>query len=71
MTDWLTVERGDAPLVVSIPHAGMLIPEDVDGLVSREQATHDADHHVEKICLRARDGGDDPSQPDLANGDRP
>ena len=57
MTEWLTVERGDAPLVVSIPHAGMLIPEDVHGLVSREQATHDADHHVEKLYAFARGMG--------------
>ena len=32
---WLTVERGDAPLLVSFPHTGLSIPPDCEaGLVS-------------------------------------
>ena len=28
---WLTVRRGEAPLIVSIPHAGPEIPPHLDG----------------------------------------
>lgn len=49
MSEWLVIERGDAPLVVSIPHAGTLIPDDIGGLISLQRATHDADQHVERL----------------------
>jgi formiminoglutamase len=43
-TDWLHVTRGEAPLVVSIPHAGTLIPSDIEArLVSPWLARKDAD----------------------------
>ncbi|TCS13594.1 N-formylglutamate deformylase [Caulobacter sp. BK020] len=43
-TDWLHVTRGDAPLVVSIPHAGAAIPADIEArLVSPWLARKDAD----------------------------
>lgn len=42
--DWLHVTRGDAPLVVSIPHAGTIIPSDIEArLVSPWLARKDAD----------------------------
>jgi len=44
MTDWLHVTRGDAPLVVNIPHAGTIIPSDIEArLVSPWLARKDAD----------------------------
>lgn len=48
--DWLHVERGEAPLIVSIPHAGTRIPEPFDqGLVSIERARRDADWYVDRL----------------------
>ena len=42
--DWLHVTRGDAPLVVSIPHAGTMIPSEIEArLVSPWLARKDAD----------------------------
>jgi N-formylglutamate deformylase len=58
MSDWLTVERGDAPLVVSVPHTGLLIPAPFDrGLVSPWLARKDADWHIEKLYGFARELG--------------
>jgi N-formylglutamate deformylase len=46
----IRVERGDAPLTVSIPHAGLEIPPDVaQHLRSVELGRHDADLHVERL----------------------
>lgn len=43
-TDWLSVTRGEAPLVVSIPHAGTIIPSDIEArLASPWLARKDAD----------------------------
>ncbi|EJL30328.1 N-formylglutamate amidohydrolase [Caulobacter sp. AP07] len=48
--DWLTVTRGDAPLVVSIPHAGTLIPAELEPrLVSPWLARKDADWWMERL----------------------
>jgi len=30
MSDWLSITRGEAPLIVSIPHAGTQIPESIE-----------------------------------------
>lgn len=50
MTEWLTVRRGDAPLIVSIPHAGTDIPGDVEvALVSPWIGRQDADWHVDRL----------------------
>jgi N-formylglutamate deformylase len=49
MTAWLEVIPGDAPLVVSIPHAGTDIPADIGGLRSPARARHDTDFHVERL----------------------
>ena len=57
MTDWLAITRGDAPLIVSIPHAGTLIPGDITGLVSLDLARRDADHHVDRLYGFAADLG--------------
>jgi formiminoglutamase len=43
-TDWLTIRRGRAPLVLSIPHAGVDIPEGIEpGPVSPWLACKDTD----------------------------
>ncbi len=57
MTDWLAITRGDAPLIVSIPHSGTLIPGDITGLVSLGLARRDADHHVDRLYGFAADLG--------------
>jgi formiminoglutamase len=50
MTDWLTVRRGDAPLIVSIPHAGTDIPANIEAvLVSPWIGRKDADWHVDRL----------------------
>ena len=50
MTDWLTINRGQAPLIVSIPHAGIDVPDDIaDALQGLPLARHDADHHVDRL----------------------
>ena len=49
MTDWLSIKLGEAPLIVSIPHAGTEIPSDIAGLVSLDRARCDGDHHVDKL----------------------
>ena len=51
---WLTVRRGEAPLIVSIPHAGTEIPPHLDGrLVSPWLARKDADWWVDRLYLIA------------------
>lgn len=50
MTDWLAINRGHAPLIVSIPHAGTDVPDDIpDALQDLSRAKHDADHHVDHL----------------------
>jgi formiminoglutamase len=47
---WLTVRRGEAPLLLSFPHTGVSIPaECAAGLVSFPLARHDADWHVDRL----------------------
>jgi N-formylglutamate deformylase len=56
--DWLSVMRGDAPLVVSIPHAGALIPLDIEArLVSPWLGRKDADWWLEQLYGFAADLG--------------
>jgi N-formylglutamate deformylase len=46
----IRVERGDSPLIVSIPHAGTEIPDDVaQHLLSLDRARFDADLHVDRL----------------------
>ncbi|HEV2363496.1 MAG TPA: N-formylglutamate deformylase [Caulobacteraceae bacterium] len=50
MTNWLTVERGEAPLVVSIPHAGLELPAQLERrLVSPWLGRKDADWRVDRL----------------------
>jgi formiminoglutamase len=54
----IAVHRGEAPLIVSIPHAGTEIPDDLAGDVhSLERARHDADLHVDRLYAFAADLG--------------
>jgi N-formylglutamate deformylase len=57
MTDWLSVSLGDAPLIVSIPHAGTIIPDEISGLRSLDLARRDADHHVDRLYAFAAELG--------------
>ena len=56
--DWLTVLRGDQPLIVSVPHAGTFIPPEIEArLVSPERARVDADWWVDRLYGFAEDMG--------------
>lgn len=55
---WLTIQRGDAPLIVSIPHAGTDIPSHLETrFVSRWQARVDTDWHVPLVYDFAHEMG--------------
>jgi N-formylglutamate deformylase len=55
---WLTVKRGEAPLLVSFPHTGLDIPDDCAAdLVSVPLARHDADWHIDKLYAFANEIG--------------
>ncbi|MBK9082293.1 MAG: N-formylglutamate deformylase [Rhizobiales bacterium] len=55
---WLTVQRGDAPLLVSLPHTGTDLPEEIaPGLVSPWLARKDCDWWIEKLYGFARELG--------------
>lgn len=57
-TDAVVVERGDAPLILSMPHVGTALPGDFERrFVSPWLARRDADWHVEKLYAFARDLG--------------
>ncbi len=48
--DWLTVQRGGSPLILSLPHTGTEIPPDVEAqLVSLWLARKDADWWVDRL----------------------
>jgi formiminoglutamase len=48
--NWLTLIKGDAPLIVSIPHAGTEIPSHMEArLVSPFLARVDTDWHVDEL----------------------
>lgn len=57
MTDWLSITAGSAPLIISVPHAGTIIPDDIAGLVSLDLARRDADHYVDRLYAFAADLG--------------
>ncbi len=55
---WLSVARGGAPLIVSMPHTGAEIPPDVEArLVSPWLARKDADWWIDKLYAFAEDLG--------------
>ena len=48
--DWLEIRRGEAPLLVSLPHTGTDIPPDIeDRLVSPWLARKDADWWIDRL----------------------
>lgn len=50
MSDWLEIHRGEAPLVVSLPHTGIELPTFVAArLISPWLARKDADWWIEKL----------------------
>jgi formiminoglutamase len=56
--DWLSVTRGNAPLIVSLPHTGTEIPAEYErGLVSPWLARKDADWWIEQLYDFAADLG--------------
>lgn len=58
MSDWLQVTRGEAPLIVSIPHAGTSLPVDiVQALADPDAALADTDWHVDRLYAFAADLG--------------
>jgi N-formylglutamate deformylase len=53
--EWLTIERGRAPLLVSVPHAGTWLPPAlVPRLASAWLARKDADWYVDRLYAFAR-----------------
>jgi N-formylglutamate deformylase len=55
---WLTVTRGQAPLLVSFPHTGVSVPaECAADLVSFPLARHDADWHIDRLYAFAAELG--------------
>ncbi len=53
---WLEVRQGAAPLIVSLPHTGTDLPEDIEtGLVSPWLARRDADWWVDRLYAFAED----------------
>ena len=58
MTNWLTVHRGDQPLVVSFPHTGTDIPAEFEPrLVSPWLSRKDADWWIDRLYDFVRDMG--------------
>ena len=56
--DWLEVHRGDAPLIISLPHTGFDLPPGLaDDFVSPWLAVRDADWWIDKLYDFARDIG--------------
>ena len=55
-SDWLEIRRGQAPLLVSIPHTGTDIPDEFQaGLLSLWRARKDCDWWIETLYDFARD----------------
>jgi formiminoglutamase len=47
---WLTLHRGNAPLIVSLPHTGLEIPEAISKrLVSAWRSRKDTDWHIDRL----------------------
>jgi formiminoglutamase len=58
MPAWLHIHRAQSPLIVSVPHAGLDIPDDLAAaFVSLDRARADADFHVDRLYAFARDLG--------------
>jgi N-formylglutamate deformylase len=62
-----SLQRGTAPLLVSIPHMGTGIPPDLRGdYVARALEVEDADWHLDRLYAFARDLGASILQPTVA-----
>ncbi len=58
LPDWLDIHHGDAPLIVSVPHAGTELPPELESrYVSPWLARRDADWHVHQLYAFARELG--------------
>ena len=57
MNDWLTVERGEAPLLVAFPHTGTGLADVADRFVSPWRARLDTDWWVDRLYAFAQDLG--------------
>ncbi|WP_070152084.1 N-formylglutamate deformylase [Sphingobium phenoxybenzoativorans] len=58
MTGWIDIQRGDAPLVIGIPHSGTDIPADLEArFVSPWLARRDTDWWVDRLYDFAADMG--------------
>ena len=56
MTDWLTVRRGNVPLILTFPHTGTELPPDIAArVVSPWIARKDADWWIDKLYAFAAD----------------
>ena len=53
--DWLEISRGQAPLLVSIPHTGLDLAGFEEKLASPWLARRDADWHIEQLYDFARE----------------
>jgi N-formylglutamate deformylase len=50
MPEWLQITRGEAPLIISVPHTGVKIAPEIEARLSSPwTARKDADWHVEKL----------------------
>jgi formiminoglutamase len=50
VNDWLSIERGEAPLIISAPHAGLGIPAECENAyLSLDRAWCDADFHIDRL----------------------
>lgn len=57
MSDWLHVDRGEAPLIVAFPHTGTDLADVSDSFVSSWRAQRDADWWIDRLYAFARDLG--------------
>ncbi len=56
--DVFQLHRGSTPLLISVPHAGTVIPPDIAAMLQpRALATEDADWHLDRLYGFARDIG--------------
>ncbi len=54
--DLFSLKMGASPLVVSIPHSGTFLPEDIAGQLTEEaHRLADTDWHVDRLCQFLRD----------------
>jgi len=58
MTGWLTIKEGTRPLIVTFPHTGTSLPEDIAGhFVSPQRARRDTDWWVDQLYAFAAEMG--------------